>query len=436
MKDVIAVILAGGKGSRLDPLTRDRAKPAVPFGGSYRIADFALSNCLNSGLRKILLLTQYKASSLDRHINAGWRQYFCRELGEFIDTVPPQQRIDERWYQGTADAVYQNIYTIEKENPQSVLILAADHIYKMNYGAMVDYHNKMKADLTIAALEVDPEEAKAFGVMQVSDTKRIIGFEEKPELPKTVPGNSKRCLASMGVYVFSARFLFEQLLRDANEPNSNRDFGKDIIPSVIDSHRVFAFPFQDENRKAQAYWRDVGTIDAYYEANMDLISVDPMLNMYDRQWPIRTHQENCPPAKFVFDGRGSEQGRVGSATDSIVCQGSIISGGKVEHSIIGLNCRINSYSSVADSILFDDVEIGRDVQLRHAIVDKGVKIPAGAKIGFNIAADRKRGLTVTDSGIVVIGKGDIVDRLHSETRETKVPSHHLTSSRLPTKKKP
>ena len=431
MKDVLAMILAGGKGSRLEPLTRDRAKPAVPFGGSYRIADFALSNCLNSGLRKVLLLTQYKASSLDRHINTGWRKYFCRELGEFIDTVPPQQRIDEQWYQGTADAVYQNIYSIEKVNPQNVLILAGDHIYKMNYGAMVDYHNKLKADLTVAALQVDPEEAKAFGVMQVSETNRIVGFEEKPSRPKTVPGDPSRCLASMGVYVFSARFLFEQLLRDANDPHSSRDFGKDIIPSVIDSHRVFAFPFQDENHKAQAYWRDVGTIDAYYEANMDLISVDPLLNMYDQAWPIRTHQENCPPAKFVFGQDGLQQGRVGTATDSIICQGSIISGGKIEHSVVGLNCRINSFSSVSDSILFDEVEIGRNAQVRHAIIDKGVKIPANAKIGFDIASDRKRGLTVTDSGIVVIGKGDIVNSLSTEGEVSQSSSHHLKAANAP-----
>lgn len=426
MKDVMAVILAGGKGSRLEPLTRDRAKPAVPFGGGYRIADFALSNCLNSGIRKILLLTQYKASSLDRHINTGWRQFFCRELGEFIDVVPPQQRIDEQWYQGTADAVYQNIYTIEKENPSSVLILAGDHIYKMNYGAMVDYHQKLKADLTVAALQVDPESAKSFGVMQVNEQNRIIGFDEKPAVPKTIPGRPNECLASMGVYVFSARFLFEQLLKDANEIGSQRDFGKNIIPSIINSHRVFAFPFRDENRKSKAYWRDVGTIDAYYEANMDLISVDPMLNMYDQQWPIRTFQENCPPPKFVF-GENNKEGRVGMATDSIVCPGSVISGGRVERSVIGLHCRVNSFSSVSDSILFDHVNVGRHAQIRRAIIDKGVQIPEGARIGFDLDADRRRGLTVTDSGIVVIGKGGVVGKIASEIRksETSIPAPHL-----------
>ena len=425
MKDVVAVILAGGKGSRLEPLTRDRAKPAVPFGGGYRIADFALSNCLNSGIRKLLLLTQYKASSLDRHINAGWRQYFCRELGEFIDVVPPQQRIDEHWYQGTADAVYQNIYSIEKEKPNNVLILAADHIYKMNYGAMVDYHEKMKADLTVAALNVDPEAAKAFGVMQVNEQHRIVGFEEKPENPQRIPGSSDQCLASMGVYVFSARFLFEQLLKDANQNGSQRDFGKDIIPAVIDSHRVFAFPFQDENRKAQAYWRDVGTLDAYYQASMDLISVDPMLNLYDQHWPIRTYQETCPPPKFVFGG-DEDEGRVGMATDSTVCPGSVVSGGRVERSIIGLHCRINSFANVSDSILFDNVEVGRHAQVRRAIIDKGVKIPAGARIGHDLRADKQRGLTVTDSGIVVIGKGDVITKIPAgQNAQGAVPAPHL-----------
>ena len=309
MKDVLAVVLAGGKGSRLEPLTRDRAKPAVPFGGIYRIIDFALSNCLNSGLRKMLVLTQYKAMSLDRHINLGWRKYFCRELGEFIDVVPPQQRIDEHWYQGTADAVYQNIYTLEKERPEFVVILAGDHIYKMNYQTMVDYHVANEADLTIGALRVHKQEAKEFGVMQVDPTQRIVGFEEKNPEPKTIPGDPDHCLASMGIYVFTARFLFEQLCQDATRKGSKHDFGRDVIPSIINTHRVFAFPFQDENRKEAAYWRDVGTIDAYFEANMDLISVDPLLNLYDVHWPIRTFQPNVPPPKFVFAEDSGQQRR-------------------------------------------------------------------------------------------------------------------------------
>ncbi len=407
MKNVMAVILAGGKGSRLEPLTRDRAKPAVPFGGGYRIIDFALSNCLNSGLRKLLLLTQYKAMSLDRHINTGWRQYFCSELGEFIDVLPPQQRIDEQWYQGTADAVYQNIYAMEKERPQFVLILAGDHIYKMNYRAMVEYHQQMNADLTVAALHVDRESAKSFGVMEVNDQNRLIGFEEKPAAPKGIPGDPENCLASMGIYVFTTRFLFEQLLTDANTPESSHDFGKNIIPSIIHSDRVYAFPFRDENRKSQAYWRDVGTLDAYYEANMDLVGVDPMLNMYDQRWPIRTHQGGFPPPKFVF---GSDDGveRVGMATDSLVCPGSIVSGGRVERCILGPEVRVNSYAHVSDSILFDGVQVGRHAEIRRAIVDKNVRIPEHAIIGVDHELDRARGFCVTESGIVVIGKSDSV----------------------------
>lgn len=418
MKNVMAVILAGGKGSRLEPLTRDRAKPAVPFGGGYRIVDFALSNCLNSGLRKLLLLTQYKAMSLDRHINTGWRQYFCSELGEFIDVLPPQQRIDEQWYQGTADAVYQNIYALEKERPQYVLILAGDHIYKMNYQAMVEYHQQMNADLTVAALQVDREAAKSFGVMEVNDQNRIIGFQEKPAEPRTIPGDNENCLASMGIYVFTARFLFEHLLRDANSQDSSHDFGKDIIPSIIDSCRVYAFPFRDENRKSQAYWRDVGTLDAYYEANMDLIGVDPMLNMYDQHWPIRTHQGGFPPPKFVF---GAEKGteRVGMATDSLVCPGSIISGGRVERCILGPEVRVNSYAHVSDSILFDGVQVGRHAVIKRAIVDKNVKIPENAVVGLDHELDRARGFCVTESGIVVIGKSDSV--------ESSVPRSHFVS---------
>ena len=425
----MAVILAGGKGSRLEPLTRDRAKPAVPFGGGYRIVDFALSNCLNSGLRKLLLLTQYKAMSLDRHINTGWRQYFCTELDEFIDVMPPQQRIDEQWYQGTADAVYQNIYALEKERPEYVLILAGDHIYKMNYRSMVEHHCANNADLTVAALSVDRESAKSFGVMEVDNENRIIGFEEKPADPKSIPGNDQEYLASMGIYVFTARFLFEQLLKDANTPGSSHDFGKNIIPSIIDTARVCAFPFEDENRKSQAYWRDVGTIDAYYEANMDLVRVEPMLNMYDQRWPIRTHQGSFPPPKFVF---GEDDGdlRVGMATDSIICPGSIISGGRVEHCIVGPQSRINSFAQVTDSILFDGVEVGRHAIVKKAIIDKSVKIPEGAVVGVDHDLDRARGFTVTETGIVVIGKDSVLPSVprshvnHSQNQMKRTSESH------------
>ena len=404
--DVIAVILAGGKGERLEPLTRDRAKPAVPFGGAYRIIDFTLSNCLNSGVRKILVLTQYKAMSLDRHINMGWGRYFCRELGEFIDVVPPQQRIDATWYQGTADAVYQNIYTIEKEGPSFVLILAGDHIYKMNYRKVIDFHIAKRADLTIGALRVPSGDArKRFGVMEVDSDSRVIGFQEKPVHPKSIPGDEGFCLASMGIYAFSARFLFEELCRDATRRGSRHDFGGDVIPSIIKTNRVFAYPFvdeTDENRKLLAYWRDVGTLDAYYDANMDLVSVDPQLNMYDEDWPIWTYQPNYPPPKFVF----ADVDRCGHAMDSIVCLGSIISGGEVRRSILGTKTRINSFAEVDQSILFNGVDVGRHAKVRRAIIDKGVSIPAGVQIGYDPDRDRSRGFTVTENGVTVIAQSD------------------------------
>lgn len=414
MKNVLAVILAGGKGLRLDPLTRDRAKPAVPFGGAYRIIDFTLSNCLNSGVRKMLVLTQYKAMSLDRHINLGWQGYLCRELGEFIDVVPPQQRIDEHWYQGTADAVYQNIYTIEKERPEYVAVLAGDHIYKMDYSKLVSFHVDNQADLTIGALRVKAEAAHHFGVMQVDTDWRVVGFEEKPQCPEPVPGDPQHALASMGVYVFTARFLFEQLCLDATRHGSTHDFGRDVIPSIINTHRVMAYPFTDENRKADAYWRDVGTLDAYYEANMDLVSVDPQLNMYDREWPIRTYQPNYPPPKFVFAETGSPARR-GQALDSIVCLGSILSGGQVERSILGLDTRINSYAEVKDSILSDGVDVGRYARIRRAIIDKGVHIPPRVEIGYDPDLDRRRGFTVTDHNVTVIAKTDGLEHLLRKT---------------------
>ncbi|GIW94068.1 MAG: glucose-1-phosphate adenylyltransferase [Pirellulaceae bacterium] len=410
MKDTLAVILAGGKGSRLEPLTRDRAKPAVPFGGNYRIIDFTLSNCLNSGLRRMLVLTQYKAMSLDRHIDLGWRHFFCRELGEFIDVVPPQQRIDQQWYQGTADAVYQNIYVIEKEHPSYVVILAGDHIYKMNYHTMVEFHREVGADLTIGALRVPRSDGHRFGIMQVDSSDRVISFAEKPLDPQPIPGDENHCLASMGIYVFTARFLFEQLLRDATNPHSQHDFGRDIIPYLIERHRVYAFPFRDENRKSDAYWRDVGTLDAYYEANMDLVCVDPLLNMYDEKWPIRTYQPNLPPPKFVFGSRGNDERR-GMALDSIVCQGCIISGGQVLRSILSPSVRVNSYALVEDSILFEGVNVGRHARIRRAIIDKGVQIPPHAEIGYDLEQDRRRGFAVSEGGVVVIAKSDGVEQV-------------------------
>jgi glucose-1-phosphate adenylyltransferase len=415
MKNILAVILAGGKGTRLEPLTRDRAKPAVPFGGLYRIIDFTLSNCLNSDFRRILMLTQYKAKSLDRHINMGWRHYFNRELGEFIDVVPPQQRIDEQWYQGTADAVYQNIYVLEKERPDYVVILAGDHIYKMNYKSMVQYHLDVGADVTVGALRVNPIEARDFGVMEVDANQRIIGFEEKVPNPKTIPGDPEHCLGSMGIYVFAARFLFEQLCRDATKTGSKHDFGRNIIPSLIETHKVYAFPFRDENRKSDAYWRDVGTLDAYFEANMDLVGIDPLLNLYDETWPIRTNQLSLPPPKFVFGSRG-ETDRSGRALDSIVCPGTIVSGGLVERCVLGPRVRVNSYAQVSDSILFEGVDVGRHAKIQRAIIDKGVKVPAGMQIGYDLELDRQRGLTISDGGVVIIAKGDGLEHMSEGSR--------------------
>lgn len=407
MDDTLTIILAGGRGTRLEPLTRDRAKPAVPFGGLYRIVDFVLSNCLNSGMRRLLMLTQYKAQSLDRHINLGWQHFFCRELGEFLDVIPPQQRIADNWYQGTADAVYQNIYAIEQTRPKYIVVLAGDHIYKMNYRTMLDYHRQNDCDLTVGALRVSPAEATDFGVMQIDTDQRITGFQEKPADPQTIPGDPDHCLASMGIYVFTARYLLEQLLQDATVPGSRRDFGKDIIPAAIGKHRIFAFPFVDENRKQDAYWRDVGTLDALFEANMDLVGVDPQLNLYDSQWPIRSHQPNLPPPKTVF-GSADAGDRRGEALDSIVCQGSIISGGRVRRSLLGPAVRVNSYASVDDSILFDGVEVGRHATVRRAIVDKDVRIPSGAQIGVDHDQDRARGFTVSPGGVVIVPRGETI----------------------------
>lgn len=403
MRRDVALILAGGKGTRLEPLTRDRAKPAVPFGGSYRIIDFTLSNCLNSGLRRVLVLTQYKAASLDRHINQGWR-FLCRELNEYIDILPPQQRIDENWYQGTADAVYQNIYTLEKTEADNILILSGDHIYKMDYSDLLEAHVADNNDVTIGCLPVTLQEGRDFGVMNVDQQSRVVAFQEKPESPQPLPDDEQHCLASMGIYVFKAGILYEELCRDATIRESSHDFGKDLIPRLIENYLVRAYPFKDKNTDEKAYWRDVGTLDAYYEANMDLVAVDPQLNLYDQAWPIRSYQPLLPPPKFVFAQDKTDDPRVGCALDSVVCQGSILSGGRASRSIIGSNVRINSWATVEDSILFDNVTIGRRAKIRRAIIDKGVSVPAAMTIGYDADLDRRRGFTVTESGIVVIGK--------------------------------
>jgi len=404
MNNIMAVILAGGKGARLDPLTRDRAKPAVPFGGQYRIIDFTLSNCLNSGIGKIVMLTQYKSMSLEKHVNLGWRRFFRHEFGEFLDVLPPQQRIDESWYLGTADAVYQNIYVLERERPDYVVILAGDHIYKMDYASMVDFHIRHDAELTVGTLRVPRAECRHFGIIEVDAASRIVGFEEKPIAGRTIPGDDQHCLASMGIYVFSARFLYEQLLADAVRQDSSHDFGKNIIPSIVDTHRVYEFRFRGKTDDEDAYWRDVGTLDSFYQANMDLVSVTPQLNLYESSWPIRTFQPNYPPPKFVFGSRDDSVDRRGEALDSIVCPGSIISGGDVRRSILGPSVRINSFAQVEDSILFDGVQIGRHARVRRAIIDKGVIIQGADEVGYDHDADRRRGYTVTEEGIVVIPK--------------------------------
>jgi glucose-1-phosphate adenylyltransferase len=404
VRNVLTLILAGGKGTRLEPLTRDRAKPAVPFGGLYRIIDFPLSNCLNSDLRRILVLTQYKARSLDRHIATGWG-YLSRELDEYIDVLPPQQRLDETWYQGTADAIYQNIYTIEKANPKYVLILAGDHIYKMDYGDMIRAHIGKEADLTVGCILVSAKESIHFGVMQVDSADRIIGFKEKPKEPSPIPGDPDRILASMGIYVFTARLMYELLCQDATKADSSHDFGKNIIPSMIEKYRVFGYRFRDKNQKPTAYWRDVGTLDAYFQTNMDLIQVVPELNLYDQIWPIRTNQPQLPPPKFVF--REETTGRRGEAHDSIVCPGCIISGGQVVRSILSPNVRINSFARVEDSILFSGVDVGRGSRIRRAIIDKDVKIPRETIIGYDLEHDRRRNFTITEQGIVVIAKAEL-----------------------------
>jgi glucose-1-phosphate adenylyltransferase len=398
---ILAMILAGGKGERLHPLTIHRAKPAVPFGGIYRIIDFTLSNCINSRIRKIAVLPQYKSLSLDKHLRLAWN-IFSGELDEYIISVPPQQRVGDKWYQGTADAIYQNIYMIEKDAPDHVLVLAGDHIYKMDYAEMFRFHKENNADATVAAIEIPKKSAAAFGIIEVDHNCRILDFEEKPQVPKSIPGHPELAFASMGIYLFNTKTLLEYLKSDALQETSH-DFGKNIIPQMMKTARVCAYNFKDENKKEAKYWRDVGTIDAYWEANMDLVNVDPLLNLYDKAWPIRTYQAQNPPAKFVF-AQEKQGGRLGTALDSIVAHGCIVSGGRVQNSVLSPNVRVNSYSEVYDSILMENVDIGRHCRIRRAIIDKDVVIPPETELGYNLEEDRQR-YHVTPSGIVVIAKG-------------------------------
>jgi glucose-1-phosphate adenylyltransferase len=408
MKGVLAVILAGGAGERLYPLTRHRAKPAVPFGGIYRLVDFTLSNCLNSGCRRVLVLVQYKFQSLHRHLRYAWNM-LSPELGEYVEIVPPQKRVSNDWYRGTADAVFQNLYTIVPENPNQVLVLSGDHIYKMNYARMVEEHIASGADMTVAALQVPRDEASRFGVLEIDRDQRVVGFEEKPAEPKTVPGG-RDSLVSMGVYIFQTDLLMRACQDDANRMSSH-DFGKDVIPRLIEQCRVHAYLFVDENHKESQYWRDVGTVESYYDATMDLAAVDPQFNLYDAEWPMRTRTPTAPPAKFVFADVGQ---RYGVASDSIVSPGCIISGGTVRRSVLSPNVRVCSYSDVQDAILFNGVEVGRHARVRNAIVEKNVVIPENETIGYDLEKDRER-FFVSERGIV------LVERQHAEAPPARQP---------------
>jgi glucose-1-phosphate adenylyltransferase len=409
-RNTLALVLAGGRGSRLKQLTKWRAKPAVPFGGKFRIIDFPLSNCVNSGIRKVGILTQYKSHSLNCHVQRGWG-FMRGELGEFVELLPAQQRLKTSWYEGTADAIYQNIDIIRIHNPEFVLILAGDHIYKMDYGTMLAAHVEADADITVGCIEVPLEEARAFGVMAVDDDNRIVQFEEKPDKPTPMPGSEDLALASMGIYVFRTEVLIDELLRDAETPGSKHDFGADIIPGNIKNRKVTAFPFRDgvsgNPGGDVAYWRDVGTVDALWQANMELTGVSPEFNLYDSSWPIWTYQEQDPPAKFVFD----DDGRRGMAVDSMVAGGCIVSGSSVRHSLLFSSVHVHSYCEIEDAVIFPNVDIGRRCVIRKAVIDKGCIIPPGTHIGVDLAEDKKH-FHVSEGGVVLVTPEMLGQRLH------------------------
>lgn len=398
MKDTLGVLLAGGAGERLFPLTRDRAKPAVPFAGTYRIIDITLSNCINSDLRRVYILTQYKALSLNRHIREGWTSVVAQELGEFIEILPPMQRVSANWYMGTADAVYQNIYSIGAEQPKHVLILSGDHIYKMHYGKMLEQHEETGADVTIATLPIDPSEVSRFGVVEIDKNGEVVGFDEKPKSTNfRSPFNPNMVDASMGIYLFNTDVLLPALLQDAEDPTSKHDFGHNILPGILGKYRICAYNFVDENRQEALYWRDVGTLEAFYDANMDVASVSPVFNLYDNKWPIRTRVRQYPPAKFVF----GEPGRTGMAINSIVSAGCIVSGAVVRNSVLSQDVRVNSYSELDSSIVFSHVNIGRHCRIRRAIIDRDVQLPEGTVIGYDQNEDKKN-YFVTPGGLTVV----------------------------------
>jgi len=395
-RGTLAVIMAGGRGERLKHLTEDRCKPATPFGGKFRIIDFALSNCVNSGIRQISVLTQYKAHSLIQHIQRGWG-YLRGEFGEFVEIIPAQQRRGSDWYQGTADALWQNMDLIRAHRPLHVLVLAGDHIYKMDYGPMIGFHVEKEADITVGVVEVPVSRAREFGVLGVDESNRVLNFLEKPRDPPPMPGRPDVALASMGIYVFNPRLLERLLRADAEDPASAHDFGKNIIPDAIDKLRVFAYPFEDVRTKAQNYWRDVGTVDAYYDANLELVTVSPELNIYDEQWPIWTYQEQLPPAKFVFD----DPDRRGAALDSMVSGGCIISGSRVAKSLLFSNVRVHDYSQIEGAVILPRVRVGERCVIRRAIIDEGSLIPDGMQIGVDPQADRER-FYVTENGVTLV----------------------------------
>lgn len=405
-RNTLALIMAGGRGARLKHLTQWRAKPAVPFGGKFRIIDFPLSNCINSGIRRIGVLTQYKAHSLILHIQRGWG-HLRGEFGEFVELLPAQQRIESSWYSGTADSIYQNLDIIRAHAPEYVLILAGDHIYKMDYGDMLAKHVENEADLTVGCIEVPLAQASAFGVMGVEEDMRIRSFVEKPDEPPRMPGHDEFALCSMGIYVFNTDFLFEQLIRDADTPTSTHDFGHDIIPEAIKNYRAYAYPFTNAATGIQSYWRDVGTVDAFWEANLELIGITPELNLYDDQWPIWTSQEQLPPAKFIFD----DDDRRGMAVDSMVSGGCIISGAMVRHSLLFSNVSVNDYSHIDSSVILPDVEIGKHCRITHAVIDKGCIIPDGLVIGENDLEDRKN-YYVSPNGVVLVTPDMLGQELH------------------------
>ena len=406
-RNTLALVLAGGRGSRLKQLTEWRAKPAVPFGGKFRIIDFPLSNCINSSIRQISVVTQYKSHSLIRHIQKGW-SFLRGEFGEFVELMPAaQQSLDESWYEGTADAVFQNFNIIRSHNPKFILILAGDHIYKMDYGPMIAEHVANQADMTIGCLEVPLDMATSFGVMSVDDNGQIVRFTEKPAQPEPTPNNPNQALASMGIYVFNAEFLYDKLRHDSKLSNSSHDFGKDIIQSLINEYRIFAYRFRDVQQSEQNYWRDVGTVDAFWEANMDLVSVTPQLNLYDKHWPIWTYQEQLPPAKFVFN----DDDRRGMAVDSMVSGGCLISGATVKNSLIFSNVKLNSYSLLKEAVVLPNVEIGRHCYIKKAVIDKGCFIPPNTVIGKNPEEDAKR-FYVTEQGVVLVTPTMLKQKIH------------------------